>query len=439
MATEKSKICMDLRRKKAYNNPVDGLACPLREVVGKMASQQKPLSRTVKGSLHDEDGTWVVRGRVFDPITGKTKNRSKTTGYMVKNNTKRRAGQRMKEIIAQWEHEANAEPVKNDPLFSECVEKWLQDKSSSIRQNTAAFYRQYADCYIIPALGNVKIRDMTYQSLRAYYDEQLERLSVSSVKKQHLIINGAIKKAVADGVIPANFASSIKFPKAKRYEGKAYSEEQVARLLSAAAQEGEPIYSAIVFAVCYGLRRSEICGLIWEDIDFEHNTLNVRHTKTKFGSLIIDAEQVKSDASRRTIDLMESTIPYLRSLKKTQEQHGLISGKVCIWPDGSEVDPDYITRKSSYLMKKTGLEHIRLHDLRHTAASLLAVRVTPKQLQRFMGHENISVTMDIYTHLFDKDRKATSDVMDDILKKTVFCSEKCSDSESTKNRVDSKC
>lgn len=422
-----TRINIDRRNKLRYNSRVDSQACQQKEVK-KMASP-----RTVKGSLHDEKGIWVIRARVYDPTTGKIKNRSKTTGFRVKSNTKRAAERMMREIVAEWEQGANAEPIKNDPLFSECVERWLQDKSSSIRPNTLAFYRQYADCYIVPALGNVKIRDMTYQSLRTYYDKQLERLSVSSVKKQHLIINGSIKKAVVDGIIPANFASAIKFPKAKKYEGTAYNEEQVAKLLAAAAQEGEPIYSAIIFAVCYGLRRSEICGLIWDDIDFKHNTLNVKRTKTKFGSLIIDEEQVKSDASRRTIDLIGSTVPYLLALKKTQEQNGLASGKICIWSDGSEVDPDYITRKSSYLMKKAGLEHIRLHDLRHTAASLLAVRVTPKQLQRFLGHENISVTMDIYTHLFDKDRKMTSDIMDDILKSSVFCSEKCSDSGSPQN------
>ena len=111
----------------------------------------------------------------------------------------------------------------------------------------------------------------------------------------------------------------------------------------------------------------------------------------------------------------------------------MILDKVCRWPDGRDVLPTYITAKIRKMMKKYGFEHIRVHDLRHTAASLLATQATPKQVQEFLGHSNIGTTMNIYAHILDDTRKATSGIMDGILKNSVFCSEKCSESPDMQN------
>ena len=104
----------------------------------------------VTGSLHDDKGTWVVRARVYDPLTGKTKQRSKSTGLKSPGN-KRAATRKKDEIVAQWEREANAGVVSSDPLFSEYVEKWLAWKKD-VKENTLKSYRDYADVHILPAL-----------------------------------------------------------------------------------------------------------------------------------------------------------------------------------------------------------------------------------------------------------------------------------------------
>lgn len=405
-----------------YNNPVDSLACQVKEVTVDMASP-----KAVKGALYDDNGTWTVRARVFDPMTGKVKQRSKSTGFKVKDSTKRKAEQAMREIVAEWEKEANSVPVKRDPLFSEYIKKWLEKKSFSRGQNTVLSYTDYADKHIIPALGRLRVRNMTLQHLQTYYNTKLDSLSVNTLRKHHVIISGALLDAVRDGVITTNFADYVEFPRRQKYEGKAYTPEQVAALLEAVELEGEPIRAGVMLAVCYGLRRSELLGLRWKDIDFEARTLSVRNTVTKYRDLVVEAEQTKTKKSHRTIDLIESTIPYLLQLKQTQERNGLVLDKVCIWPDGRAVRPDYITSRTRRIMEKYGLEHIRVHDLRHTAATLLASRATLKQVQEFLGHEDISTTGNIYAHLMDRDRKATSDIMDGVLRNSVFCSEKCSD------------
>lgn len=422
MNLQRSKINMDMKLKKGYNKPVDSLACQLKEVTVNMASP-----KTVKGALYNDNGTWTVRARVFDPMTGKVKQRSKSTGFKVKDSTKRKAEQTMREIVAAWEKDANTVPMKHDPLFSEYIKKWLDRKSFSRGKNTVLSYKDYASKHILPALGGLKIRSMTLQHLQSYYNSKLDNLSVNTLRKHHVVISGALLDAVRDGIITTNFADYVEFPRRQKYEGKAYTPEQVAELLDAVEQEGEPIRVGVTLAVCYGLRRSELLGLRWRDIDFDAKTLSVRNTVTKYRDSVVEAEQTKTKRSYRTIDLIESTIPYLLQLKQTQEQDGLTLDKVCVWPDGRAVRPDYITARTSRIMEKHGLEHIRVHDLRHTAATLLASRATLKQVQEFLGHEDISTTGNIYAHLMDRDRKATSDIMDGVLRDSVFCSEKCSE------------
>lgn len=167
----------------------------------------------------------------------------------------------MRDIVEAWEAEANAEPEKPDPLFSEYIERWLDKKSVTRRANTALSYRQYADLHVLPALGGYKVRELTLQVLQDYAAEKLKKLSVRSVRKFFIVISGALLDAVRDGIIPANIAEYVEFPEAEKFEGKAYTPEQVSALLDAAAQEGEPIRAALTLAVVYGLRRSEICGL----------------------------------------------------------------------------------------------------------------------------------------------------------------------------------
>lgn len=223
----------------------------------------------------------------------------------------------------------------------------------------------------------------------------MEILSVNTLRKHHVVISGTLLDAVRDGIITTNFADYVEFPRREKYEGKAYTPEQVAALLEAVEQEGEPIRAGVTLAVCYGLRRSELLGLRWEDINFEAKTLSGKNTVTKYWGLVVEAEQTKTKKSRRTIDLIESTIPYLSRLKQTQERDGLALDKVCVWPDGRPVRPDYITVRTSRIMEKYGLEHIRVHDLRHTAATLLASQATLKQVQEFLGHEDIATTGNI--------------------------------------------
>ncbi len=378
-------------------------------------------SQKITASLVDDRGTWTVKGRVYDPATGKMKQRAKSTGFKVKDSTKRKAEAMMKNIISDWQAEANGVQKTLSPPFSVYVQKFV-DRKRTLRkkENTLKSYQDYIDLHIGPKLGSIPIQEIALQDIEGFYTEYLKTHTVNSARKVNCVISGAFREAIRDGVIQVNLADAnhLEFPKAKKFEGgAAYTSKEVALLMEAAKNAGEPIHAAIMLGVCYGLRRSEVCGLRWKDIDFERETLTVCNTVVCNGDLWIEEEDTKTVRSHRTIDLFPNTIPYLKELKRQQEEAGLTPDKVCVWPDGEQVRPDYITRKTKQLMEKSGLRVIRFHDLRHTAASLLAPIVSPQQLQRFMGHEDISTTYGTYAHLMDKERKATSTAMHSVLEK----------------------
>ncbi len=396
-------------------NKHGNLACRKEGVYNEMAS------KNVTASLVDDHGTWTVRGRVYDPDTGETKQRSKSTGYKVKANTKRRAEAKMQEIVEKWKEECEAGSRAASPVFAVYLQKFIDRKRRlRTKANTIKSYQDYIQNHIKPQLGGIPIGEMTLQDIEGFYTEYLKSHTVDSARKVNCVVSGAFREAIRDGMTQVNLADSdhLEFPKAKKYEGgTAYTAREAAMLLDAAKAAGEPIRAAITLGVCYGLRRSEVCGLRWKDIDYELGTLTVCNTVVSNGSLWIESEATKTANSHRTIDLFPNTIPYLKELKKAQEEAGLTLDKVCVWPNGEEVRPDYITRKTKKLMKEKGLRIIRFHDLRHTAASLLAPAVSPQQLQRFMGHEDISTTYGTYAHLMDKERKATSEAMNRVFEK----------------------
>lgn len=129
--------------------------------------------RTVRGTLANDRGTWVVRGRVYDPTTGKTHQKSKSTGFKVKNCTKRKAEKAMRVIVASWEQEANAGSISYGPDFAEYVQKWLEKKSFSLKANSVKSYQDYADTHILPELGRIKVNQMTLRDLQSYYIEKM--------------------------------------------------------------------------------------------------------------------------------------------------------------------------------------------------------------------------------------------------------------------------
>ncbi len=338
----------------------------------------------------------------------------------------------MNEILEAWEQEANRNPEeerkKEVPMFSEYVKGWLSNKDLADRPNTAKSYRDYARIHILPELGDYPVDAITWRVLQEFCDRKLADYAKSTVKKFFIVIRGALDDAVRDGAIQASPEHLVKWPRVERVQaGRALTDDEVLKLLEAADETGEPIKAAIVLAMFYGLRRSEACGLRWMDIDFSKGTMHIQHTVTQNGSLILDDDHTKTKESNRIITLIDMTIPYLKKLRSDQLKRGLLVDKVVAWPDGHPVRPDGIKSMYRTLLKKAGIEKARFHDLRHTAATMLArAGVPPKQLQAFLGHSDIEMTLGVYVHATDNATAEASKKMGEVMC-SIFSGESCSD------------
>lgn len=368
------------------------------------------------GSLQAKHGKYYVVVRVPDGEGG-TKSKWINTGVSSEGNHKREAQQKQREILAQLEEEVKQIKPKHDTSFIYYVNGWLEGKDVTARPNTAKGYRDYATKHILPALGSYDVREITWRVLQTFYNGLLKTHKVNSVKKFDIVVSGALEDAIRDGVLEINPAKLVKWPKREKFEARAFSKDDAAKLLDIAEKAGEPMRAAITLGLCYGLRRSEVCGLRWIDIDFAKGTLHVRHTLTQNGVVRLDDDHTKTTRSNRVLSLIQNTVPYLKRLRDEQLKAGLPLDKVVAWPNGKTLRPDGITRMFKTLLRNNGMDTtMRFHDLRHTAASLLAsAGVPPKQLQAFLGHEDISITYDVYVHLANEDTITTSQKMDSIL------------------------
>lgn len=379
------------------------------------------------GSLTSKHGKYFVVVRIPNGMGG-TKTKWINTGISTDGNNKRKAQQRRIEILAELEE--NKDLVSADMLFVDWIEEWMKIKESAVKQdklglNTFECYRMYIDKHIEPFFRKkgVTVKSITAKDIQAYYNTKAaEGQSANSIIKHNVIITGALKEAKRQKLIRDNPADDAILPRKEHFEGKAYSTAEAMRLLS--VLDDEPIKPAVILGLLYGLRRSEVCGLRWQDIDFEAGTMKIRNTVVRSKTLI-EHERTKSKKSRRTLILIEDTIPYLKALKATQDRFRSRcincdpdpQGHVCTNNNCKPFSPDYVSHGFNSLLKRHGLPHIRFHELRHTAGSLLLNSgMSIKQIAEYLGHEKVSTTLDIYTHIDIEGKRATAQAMGNIFR-----------------------
>lgn len=197
------------------------------------------------------------------------------------------------------------------------------------------------------------------------------------------------------------------------------NQEQANEMLK--AFDGHPLQPLIFISLCYGLRRSEVLGLKWKAIDFKENTLKIEHTVVK-GLTIEQKDRTKSASSKATYKLTPKVREILEQLKSSQEENKKIfrneyikSDYVFVWQDGKPFRPDYVTRGFQKVLKKSGFEHMRFHDLRHSCASILHDKgYSLKQIQEWLRHADIETTGNIYVHILKSRQVIENDKVDDI-------------------------
>lgn len=299
-------------------------------------------------------------------------------------------------------------PVKVDgkQTVRTYLEGWLAAIQGNVRPKTHRGYSDYCRLHIIPTLGNVRMAKLTPQQLQTLYSKLLEKgLSPTTVHHIHATLHRAFEQAVRWGVVARNVADLVDPPRRGRREMRVLSPEQARALLEAAREDRlEALY---VLAISSGLRQGELLGLRWADVDLDAARLHVRAImqRTREG---IGLREPKTASSRRQIALTGMAIAALRRHRTRQAEERLKAGPE--WQDndlvfpnghGKPIEQTNLQRRSfKPLLEKAGLPDIRFHDLRHTAATLLLKqRVPAKVVSEMLGHSQVGVTLNIYSHV----------------------------------------
>ena len=376
----------------------------------------------VAGHLREKKGYYYAVLNYTDSL-GKRKTKWISTGLTVKGNKKRAEA-----ILMDARRNFNPEEPKvmnGDILFADYMEQWLDIIKSSVAVPTFASYSTTVKRVVAPYFREkeITLKNLTAKDIQEFYMKELQRVSASSVIHYHANIHKALKYAVKIDLIDVNPADKVERPKKDRYVGSFYDADEVNALFEAA--KGTKLELPILFGAFYGLRRSEAIGLKWDAIDFEQNTITIRHTVTSCDldgkRVLVASDTTKTKSSMRTLPLVSFMRERLLALKEEQQENRRLCGRsyikdyigyVCVNEIGDLIKPHYVTESFPKLLKANGLRHIRYHDLRHSCASLLLANGVPmKQIQEWLGHSDFSTTANIYAHLDYSSKLTSADAM----------------------------
>lgn len=378
--------------------------------------------------LIERSGRWYVAGKYRDPESGSLRTFQKTTGLVVKEHTKRKANAMMPEIAENLDRDLREKAsalggTEDDgprcPTLEEYIDKFLAAKKlGGLASSSYIVYERICRNVFASQFGDTKLCDISKADVEQALIEARKKLSVDTVKLYLSVINGVMDMAVDDEIIAKNPVAKVTVQDGDGTKPKeVFTEDQLKTFLLKMKDRGEPYLSAVVLGGLYAMRRGEILGLRWEDIDFDHKEINIRHTVTEVNGHVIELERAKSKHSIRTLAMLDVTVDYFKELRQTQLDHGLELDKVCRHLDGRYVKPSFLSTYIPRLMVRYGLPRIRLHDLRATALTLLAriPGVGIKQVAAFAGHASSSVTLEHYIRLAKEDVVNTSVAFENFL------------------------
>ena len=352
-------------------------------------------------------GSWtIVVDLPRDPATGKRRQQWRTI-----KGTKRDAEHELVEILQSLETGSYIKP--NRITVGEYLQQWSETYAlMHTSPRTAESYQSEVQNHLIPGLGAISLCQLQPQQIENYYAHALTKgrsdgkggLSSRTVLYHHRILSEALSHAVKMGLVNHNVAQVVQPPKPGRAKIATLASEDLPRFLNVAR---ETPYSVLFFtALSTGMRLGELLGLRWCDVDLDSESLSVVQTLYKRCG-VCEMREPKSPHSQRQIAMPKSLITLLEQHKAIQEAQKVLLAKpltksdlVFAHPNGKPFDPGVVSHRFSEVLKKAGLPHIRFHDLRHTHATLLLkANVHPKVVSERLGHANIGITLDTYSHV----------------------------------------
>lgn len=302
-----------------------------------------------------------------------------------------------------------------DQTLAEYLAEWLEETvKPNRRPRTYERYECMIRLHILPILGKVKLQVLTPRHIKLLQSQGLKAgLSNTTVGAIHEMLHKALDDAWKLELVKRNVCDMVSPPRRQHKEFRPLDAAQSRKLLE--STKGHPQETLFVLALATGMRRGELLGLKWQDIDLDNRVLYVRRALSRLptkmgkekGDLYIEAD-LKTKSSKRSIALASFAIEALQQHRIRQEEMRCQAGK--LWqdhdyvfckPDGSHLNPGHdVLVQLKILLKKAGLPDVRFHDLRHSVATfLLSMGVHPRVAQDILGHAEISMTMDTYSHV----------------------------------------
>ena len=304
------------------------------------------------------------------------------------------------------------------------LEQWLEQvHKPAIREGSYVTYHSVLNKHVYPAIGHIPLQKLTPQQLQALYASVTEKgLSAKTVHVIHAILHKALDHAIKWGLIARNVCDSVSLPRKTRHQIQPLTGEQCQKLLQVA--QGHKFEGLLTLAIATGMRRGELLALRWQDVDLERKTLQVRRTVDQLPHRGYVENDPKTVRGTRQIVLPEFVITALQKQQEYQKELQRKAGNK--WQDhdlvfsndyGEYVSPKYLWSKFKALLKEAKLPNIRFHDLRHSAATLLlTMGVHLKVVQELLGHSQISMTLDIYSHVLPSMQQEAMSKLDGIFK-----------------------
>lgn len=361
----------------------------------------------MKGSVYKRsDGKWVGAVDLGKDVFGKRKRK------VVYGNTKKEVEDKVNTLNFEIKTGSYIEPNKD--TFISFLNDYYDVNKTKWEDTTKKLYKMYIDIHFEPYFKQMKLTDIKPMELDKFYNYKLtfidvknnktQAMSPNTVRKLNTFLKAAFNYAVANNLVQNNPATRVVLPKKTDFKPTVYNEDQFLSLLDAVSGTDDEI--PILLGAGCGLRRGEIFGLSWKNVDFKNKTLTIENTCVRFSEYT--EKKPKTESSKRTITLPDYVVDALR-LYKIKSKHSLLDDKVVYkWK------PNAYSERFVKLLKKHGLERIRLHDLRHYNAVIMMKRGIPDKVAADrLGHSTITTLRNVYQHVLkDMDQTAAVEIND---------------------------
>jgi integrase len=382
---------------------------------------------SAQGSVKkDDSGQWRF---VVDLVTADGKRKQ---AYRRGFATKKAAQEALTKLLGDKQQGSFVAPVRST-LNEFLINEWLPARRVSLRDSTTASYEQLIRNYITPTIGGIKLQAIDGATLNRLYGELLTTgrtssrksagagLSVKTVRNLHGLLTRAFKDGVRWGRLQRNPCDAADPPKGKSPEMKVWTSDQVRTFVrSVQSHRWAGVWSLMATT---GMRRGEVLGLRWSDVDLEAGTVAIRSTRIRYNKTVASSTP-KTARGNRTIAIGPAAVAALRAWRKVQASDQMLmgagwrntAGLVVTIADGTAPNPEAFSNLFGDLVKRAGLPSIRLHDLRHSyATAALANGVPVKVVSQRIGHADVGVTLKVYAHVLPGDDEEAACRADELL------------------------